>query len=898
MPIPAIAGGSAPAGRPTADRGQPQPPGAPRPRATVPLLDRPHRLALALTTALWLAAVAAFVRWWLGEAAVQDTAGFVITTVGLFTFVVLFPGWFLFYANRARRPGPDLRVPAGLRVAMVATKTPVEPWPLVRETLEAMLDQDYPGPYEVWLADEDPEPAALEWCARHEVGITTRRGRPDYHRETWPRRRRSKEGNLAYFYDTVGYDRFDVVCQFDADHVPERGYLRHMLQPFADPRVGYVGAPSICDRNARSSWAARGRLHEEAALHGAVQAGATVDYAPSAIGSHYAVRTAALREIGGLGPELAEDFSTSLLMNAGGWKGAFAVDAIAHGLGPPTVADCITQELQWSRSMMMLLLTIGPRAWMRLALRPKLRLGFCLLWYPMASTLGLVGTLLPLWALLREGPLVSVGLGSFLLHVLALDAGVLASVLVLRHGGALRPVAAPPLSWEMILFRIIRWPWMAVGCALAIAGRVSRRPLEWKITPKGDGAHAALPARVLAAPAVLVLCLVVPVLLHDRPDRAGGYLFLSLSAALVYVLAILAIIVLDARERRRVAPAVGGRRRPQASTLVGAATLALVVVALGAWGPAAVRSVQTPAVPPAAVAGPPYVGVAVGGLSQNESASWSRHRLGDALTFERAVGRHATIVMWFSDWRQPPPRVDRLEAIAARDSVAEITWEPWDHRLGPRAAQPEYRLARILRGDYDAYAASWARALAEYDGPVRLRFAQEMNHTAYPWGRGVAGNTPAQYRAAWRRIHGIFERAGADNVRWVWSAMASRLDLRYYPGDDVVDVLSLTGFNGGTELDWSGWRTPTSIFEDAIARLEWQMPGKPIELGEISTVAAGGDRAAWITDLFALVARHPAVEAIVWFNLVKEADWRLLPGTPEAEAFGAGAGRWVAFRHQ
>ena len=87
-------------------------------------------------------------------------------------------------------------------------------------------------------------------------------------------------------------------------------------------------------------------------------------------------------------------------------------------------------------------------------------------------------------------------------------------------------------------------------------------------------------------------------------------------------------------------------------------------------------------------------------------------------------------------------------------------------------------------------------------------------------------------------------------------------------------------------------------FEDAIARLEWQMPGKPIELGEISTVAAGGDRAAWVTDLFALVARHPAVEAIVWFNLVKEADWRLLPGTPEAEAFGAGAGRWVAFRHQ
>ena len=860
------------------------------------MLDRRHRLALAFTTALWLAAVIVFIRWWLGQAAVEDTAGFVITTVGLLTFVVLFPGWFLFYGNRARRPAPGLRAPADLRVAMVATKTPVEPWPLVRETLEAMLGQDHPRPYEVWLADEDPGPATLEWCARRGVGVTSRRGHPDYHRETWPRRRRSKEGNLAYFYDTVGYDRFDVVCQFDADHVPERGYLRHMLQPFADPHVGYVGAPSICDRNARSSWAARGRLHEEAALHGAVQAGATVDYAPSAIGSHYAVRTAALREIGGLGPELAEDFSTTLLMNAGGWKGAFAVDAIAHGLGPATVADCITQELQWSRSMMTLLLTIGPRAWTRLALRPKLRLGFCLLWYPMASTLGVVGTLLPLWALLREGPLVSVGLGSFLLHVVALDAAVFASVLVLRHGGALRPVDAPPLSWELILFRIIRWPWMAVGCGLAIAGRVSRRPLEWKITPKGDGARAALPARVLAAPAALVLLLVMPVLLNAHPEHAGGYLFLSLSGALVYVAGMLAIIVLDARERRHVAPAANRRRRPQASSVVGVVTLALMGVALAAWGPAAVDSVRTPASPSAAVPVPPYLGVAVGGLSQNEAAPWSRRQLGDALTFERAVGRRAAIVMWFSDWHQPPPRAERLDAIAARGSIPEITWEPWDHRLGPYAAQPEYRLARILRGEYDAYAESWARALADHGGTVRLRFAQEMNHRAYPWGRGVAGNTPAQYRAAWRRMHRIFERAGADNVRWIWSPIASRLDFRYYPGDDVVDVVSLTGFNGGTKLRWSGWRTPSAIFEDAIARLEWYVPGKPIELGEISSVAAGGDRAAWITDLFALVMRHPAVEAIVWFNIVKEADWRVVPGTPEAEVFAVGAGRWVSRR--
>ncbi|TGQ50748.1 N-acetylglucosaminyltransferase, partial [Mesorhizobium sp. M1C.F.Ca.ET.212.01.1.1] len=95
------------------------------------------------------------------------------------------------------------------------------------------------------------------------VFISTRRGREDYHRKTWPRRTRCKEGNLAFFYDHYGYERYDFVAQMDADHRPTQTYLREILYPFADPAVGYVSAPSICDNNAAESWAARGRLFPE-----------------------------------------------------------------------------------------------------------------------------------------------------------------------------------------------------------------------------------------------------------------------------------------------------------------------------------------------------------------------------------------------------------------------------------------------------------------------------------------------------------------------------------------------------------------------------------------------------------------------------------------------------------
>src|ERR1700752_1662991 len=109
-----------------------------------------------------------------------------------------------------------------------------------------------------------------------------------------------------------------------------------MEAPFHAPPVGSVAAPNICDRTTRQSWSARARLYAEAVLHGPMQAGHSGGCAPSCIGSHYAVRTAALREIGGLGPELAEDFTTSLMMSSYHWQGVFAVDERAHGEGPKT----------------------------------------------------------------------------------------------------------------------------------------------------------------------------------------------------------------------------------------------------------------------------------------------------------------------------------------------------------------------------------------------------------------------------------------------------------------------------------------------------------------------------------------------------------------------------------
>ena len=130
---------------------------------------------------------------------------------------------------------------------------------MVRKTLAAMLAQRAPGgrQFDMWLADEDPGVERREWCERNGVQVSTRLGVEGYNNPTWPGRAKCKKGNLRYFYEVAGgYARYEFVVQMDADHVPDSDYLSNMIQPFADPKVGYLAAPSICDNNGSSSWAA------------------------------------------------------------------------------------------------------------------------------------------------------------------------------------------------------------------------------------------------------------------------------------------------------------------------------------------------------------------------------------------------------------------------------------------------------------------------------------------------------------------------------------------------------------------------------------------------------------------------------------------------------------------
>ncbi|CAL9594145.1 glycosyltransferase family 2 protein [Streptomyces sp. NPDC052644] len=543
-----------------------------RPTTFVPVLAGRDRALLAALALCWLASFVWFWVWWLQPQHRVGWAGLVVNSL-LLLYLTGLPGYFFAATLRLRRVDPALPVPP-VPVAFAVTRAPSEPWPTVRATLLAMLAQDYPHPYDVWLCDEDPTGEITRWCGAHHVRISCRRGTADYHRAAWPRRTRCKEGNLAYFYDHWGYLDYTAVAQLDCDHVPAPTYLAEMIRPFADPAIGYVAAPSVCDANGAGSWAARGRLHREAVWHGAVQLGHSGRFAPLCIGSHYAVRTRALREIGGLGPELAEDFSTTFLLNSAGWQGAFAIDAEAHGDGPLTFADMVTQEYQWSRSLMSVLLDLVPRHLRRLPPLLRLRFAYTLGYYPLLGTVVVSGLALPPAAVLTGIPWMDVNYFAFLLHAWSMPVWLLLGLVLVRRRGLTRPRGAPVISWEAWLFALARWPYVVLGVAAAVRLRLRPRSIVFRVTPKDPAGPRVLPARLTAPYCGLALLLCGTALYGELTGPSVGYVFLCLAAGASYAAVALSIPLLHACEAAR---AAGVRLRETLPATVPAALPAAVL---------------------------------------------------------------------------------------------------------------------------------------------------------------------------------------------------------------------------------------------------------------------------------------------------------------------------------
>jgi len=264
--------------------------------------------------------------------------------------------------------------------------------------------------------------------------------------------------------------------------------------------------------------------------------------------------------------------------------------------------------------------------------------------------------------------------------------------------------------------------------------------------------------------------------------------------------------------------------------------------------------------------------------------------------FAVAAQRVPDVVLISRDWASGGFDRENIARLTEAGHLPMIAWEPWNHqhvlsgdRL--RAVQPAYTLRTIIEGDHDEMLRSWAQDAAEWGRPLALRFAHEMNGYWYPWAESANGNRDGEYVLAWRHIVDLFEDEGADNVIWVWSPNLSQPTLtplaELWPGDEYVDWVGLVGYLGNG-IDPTIW-TPTfdELFGPTLEELR-AFTDQPIVITEMGATEKGGKKAEWISHVLDAVAARDDVIGLMWFEIDKEADWRIV-SSPEAQvAFAEG----------
>lgn len=249
--------------------------------------------------------------------------------------------------------------------------------------------------------------------------------------------------------------------------------------------------------------------------------------------------------------------------------------------------------------------------------------------------------------------------------------------------------------------------------------------------------------------------------------------------------------------------------------------------------------------------------------------------------YARMVGEPPRVAMWYQNWDEPLYYHSEAAAAASVGALLLISWEPIQHGAG-------VPLGAIAAGDYDSYIRSAALAAIAYKRPLYVRFAPEMNLRGAAFGPGHDGNTPALFIAAWRHVVGIFRAAGASNVVWIWSpniyCNGHCPFTAYYPGDAWVDWVALDGYNSGP-VDGDPWESFVQLFSVSYRTLT-ALTSKPVMIGETASTELGGDKAQWITDIGpALAHNFPRVRALIWFQRIKEADWRVNSSPASLQAF-------------
>ncbi|MBE6973724.1 MAG: hypothetical protein E7440_07615 [Ruminococcaceae bacterium] len=184
-------------------------------------------------------------------------------------------------------------------------------------------------------------------------------------------------------------------------------------------------------------------------------------------------------------------------------------------------------------------------------------------------------------------------------------------------------------------------------------------------------------------------------------------------------------------------------------------------------------------------------------------------------------------------------------------------------------------LLEIYRGNMDDELRAWARAAADFGHPFLFRLNNEMNSDWTSYGGVVNMADPAIFTAVWQRIFHIFQEEGVDNCIWIFNPHDRQAppsnwnnSLAYYPGNEYVQMIGVTGYNNGTYYtQWAEeWREFKDIYDQIWEEYHPHFGDFPWIITEFASSGIGGDKVAWMEDMFEHIDDYPNIRIAVWFS--------------------------------
>jgi mannan endo-1,4-beta-mannosidase len=251
--------------------------------------------------------------------------------------------------------------------------------------------------------------------------------------------------------------------------------------------------------------------------------------------------------------------------------------------------------------------------------------------------------------------------------------------------------------------------------------------------------------------------------------------------------------------------------------------------------------------------------------------------------YDATTGTPADLQEEFLHFGEPPPLTHILDAYD-QHALTVLSWQPVNASM-----------ASIIAGKQDSYITAFADELAQTSIPVGIVFAPEFNGNWESWGAGGPdGTTPAQYVAAWRRVHDLFVAAGVTNVIWIWAPNVinpvRKVDIsQYWPGSQYVNWIGMSAYWTGN-LGEDSWPT---LIEPTEQKVE-AFTNDPIVITETGA-EQGAEKITWIGDMLAGLATDPHVLGMIYLNSGtaqgKRADWTFTDNGPDLAAWKAGAAK-------